>query len=88
MRVIYTNDGIIGLDFNKKANVIWCSQPEALEIMWSQFGKHNQFTKDHIAKDLAYGIDYCAKTGDDVMHFGCLGSFMFTTKTNRDDESF
>lgn len=79
MKIILTNDGMIGLNIDGK--VIWCSnQQEALAIMWSVFGPRQQFTKDEIAKDLAYGIDHCAKTHDNIIEFGVLGSFMYTTK--------
>ena len=83
MKIILTNDGLIGLNIDGK--VIWCSnQAEALNIMWSVFGPRQQYTKDEIAADLAYGIDHCAKTKDNVIEFGVLGSFMFTTKEAED----
>lgn len=89
MRIIYTHDGAIGLDFDKDSDVIWCNtQAEALNLLWSHFGKRQQFTKDEIAKDLAYGIDHCAKTGDDIIHFGVLGSFMYTTKEESNGKEF
>jgi hypothetical protein len=78
MKIILTNDGMIGLNIDGK--VIWCNnQAEALDIMWSVFGKRNTFTKQNIAADLAYGIDHCAKTHDNIIEFGALGSFMYTT---------
>lgn len=89
MKVIITNDGLIGLDVDKDCDVIWCNnQAEALNIMWSVFGPRQQFTKEEVAKDLAYGIDYCHKTGDDVIEFGCLGSFMYTTKSEENNAEF
>lgn len=86
MRILLTNDGLIGLTIDGK--VIWChNQAEALNVMWAVFGKRQQFTKDEIAKDLAYGIDHCAKTGDNIIEFGVLGSFMYTTKEEDQDEA-
>jgi hypothetical protein len=86
MRIILTNDGLIGLDFDPKCDVIWCSnQAEALDLMWGHFGPRQQFTKEEIAKDLAYGIDHCAKTGDTIIEFGVLGSFMYTTKEEENE---
>ena len=85
MKIILTNDGMIGLNIDGK--VIWCNnQAEALNIMWSVFGPRQQFTKEEVAKDLAYGIDYCAKTGDNEIYFGVLGSFMYTTKEEENAE--
>lgn len=79
MKIILTNDGMIGLNIDGK--VIWCSnQVEAVNIMWSVFGPRQSFSKEEIAKDLAYGIDHCAKTKDNIIEFGVLGSFMYTTK--------
>jgi hypothetical protein len=89
MKIIVTNDGLIGLDIDKQSDVIWChNQDEALAIMWSVFGPRQQFTKEEVAKDLAYGIDHCRKTGDDVIEFGCLGSFMYTTKSEENNAGF
>ena len=79
MRITLTNDGLIGLAINTKT--IWCSnQAEALAIMWSVFGPRQSFSKEEIAKDLAYAIDHCASTGDNLIEFGVLGSFMYTNK--------
>lgn len=85
MKLIYTNDGLIGLTIQGKT--IWVNnQQEALAIMWSIFGKRNTFTKEEIQADLAYAINHCAKTGDDVIEFGVLGSFMYTTRTESPDQ--
>ena len=85
MKIILTNDGLIGLTLDGK--VIWCSnQTEALAIMWSVFGPRQQYSKEEIAKDLGYAIDHCASTGDNEIHFGVLGSFMFTTREKTADE--
>ena len=85
MKILVTNDGLIGIEVDGK--MIWCSnQAEAIAIMWSVFGPRQQYTKDEITKDLACGIDHCAKTGDNEIHFGVLGSFMFTTKEKTQDE--
>ena len=81
MKLIYTNDGAIGLDFDSiVADVIWCeTKQEALNLMWGHFGPRKQFTKEQIAKDIDYALDHMAKTGDAIAHFGVLGSFMYTT---------
>ena len=84
MKIILTNDGMIGLNFDSK--VVWCNnQAEALNIMWSVFGPRQCFSKEEIAKDLAYGIDHCAKTQDNIIEFGVLGSFMYTTKEEENE---
>jgi hypothetical protein len=80
VKLIYTNDGAIGLNFNPQHKVIWCNnQQEAVDIMWEEFGLRKQLSKEEIAKDVAYAIDHMAKTGDTIAHFGILGSFMYTT---------
>lgn len=84
MRITLTHDGLIGLTINGKT--IWCNnQAEALALMWSVFGPRQSFTKEEIAKDLAYGIDHCAKTHDNIIEFGVLGSFMYTTKEEENE---
>ena len=89
MRVIYTNDGLIGLDFDKACDVIWCNnQVEAVNLLFSNYarlGPDAAPTKEELAKDLAYGINHCAKSGDDIIEFGTFGSFMYTTK-DQDNE--
>jgi hypothetical protein len=84
MRVIYTNDGLIGLDFDKHCDVIWChNQEEAVNLMhanFSKLGPDAMPTKEELAKDLAYGINHCAKTQDTIIEFGVFGGFMYTTK--------
>ncbi len=85
MKIILTNDGMIGLLMDGK--IVWCNnQSEALAIMWSVFGPRQTFTKDEIARDLAYAIDHCAKTHDNIIEFGVLGSFMYTTKEEENAE--
>ena len=84
MRIIYTNDGMIGLDFDKQCDVIWChTQAEAVNLLFANYAKLGPDaapTKAELAKDLAYGIDHCAKTQDTIIEFGTFGSFMYTTK--------
>lgn len=79
MKIILTNDGLIGLTIDGKT--IWCNDViEAVNIMWSVFGPRQQFTKDEIGIELANAIDHCTKTGDNLIEFGVLGSFMYTHK--------
>lgn len=86
MKIILTNDGLIGLDFDPKCDVIWChNQEEALALMWSHFGPRQQFTKQEIASDLAYAIDHCAKVGHTLIEFGVLGSFLYTSKEDSNE---
>ena len=82
MRLIYTNDGLIGLDFDKSSSVIWCESVEqAVSLMHSNYHKlPDPPSKEAIRKDIAYAIDYMARTGDTIAEFGALGSFMYTTK--------
>lgn len=86
MTLIRTNDGLIGIKTDK--GFVWFStQEEALSYMWGVFARRAQFTKEEVAKDLAYAIDYCRSSGDDIIEFGCLGSFMYTTKSPDQEES-
>ena len=79
MKLIYTNDGAIGLDFEKECDVIWCNtQAEALAIMWAHFAPRESTTKWELAQDIAYAIDHMARTGDTIAEFGIFGSFMYT----------
>jgi hypothetical protein len=84
VKLIYTNDGAIGLHFNPQREVIWCnSQQEAIDVMWGEFGPRKQLSKEEIARDVAYAIDHMAKTGDTIAYFGVLGSFMYTTAEHK-----
>lgn len=81
MKLIYTNDGLIGLDFDKDSDVIWCNNvEEATNLMYTNYQHmHEPPTKQELEKDIRYAIDHCAKTGDTVAEFGIFGSFMYTT---------
>ena len=81
MKLIYTHDGLIGLDFDPKCDVIWCDSIEqAVPLMHANFQHmHEAPTKEELERDIRYAIDYCAKTGDTIAEFGVFGSFMYTT---------
>lgn len=82
MKLIYTHDGLIGLDFDKDCDVIWChSIDEAIPLMHANFHHmHEAPTKQEIEKDIRYAIDHMARTGDTIAEFGVFGSFMYTTQ--------
>jgi hypothetical protein len=81
MKLIYTNDGLIGLEFDKHSNVIWCHTiEEATNLMHANFQRmHEPPTKQEIEKDIRYAVDHMARTGDTIAEFGVFGTFMFTT---------
>ena len=85
MKLIYTNDGKIGLDLAGKERVIWCdSVQEAATIAEAHYASRIGDcapTWISLAKDIAYAVDHMAKTGDDCAHFGIFGSFMWSFKS-------
>ena len=81
MRLLYTHDGAIGLEFDPACDLIWChTQAEALNLMWAHFGPRQQFSKQEIAENIAIAIDTCAKEQHEIAYFGVLGSFMYSEK--------
>ena len=82
MQLIYTHDGLIGLDFDKKCDVIWChTVEEATNLMHANYQNVlDAPTKEELEKDIRYAIDHMAKTGDTIANFGIFGSFMYTTQ--------
>lgn len=81
MKLIYTHDGLIGVDFDKASDVIWChTVEEAINLVHSNFHKlPDPPSKEEIEKDVRYAIDHMARTGDTIAEFGIFGSFMYTT---------
>ena len=86
MKLIYTHDGKIGLDLIGKPRIIWCSSVQEATTLTeahyiSRIGKDAAPTQKELAKDIAYAIDYMAKSGNDTAHFGIFGSFMWSFKS-------
>lgn len=81
MKLIWTNDGNIGIKFMDSDKVIWCSNRlEASMIAHGNFVKlQDPPTLEMVRKDIDYAIDHMIKTGDTVAEFGIFGSFMYTT---------
>ena len=91
MKLIKTNDGMIGLDFDPKCDVIWVdSVEEALPIMFAQFrhmytSSDGKAVKEVIANDLTFALDHMAKNNHSIATFGICGSFMWSEKEKHDD---
>jgi hypothetical protein len=79
MKLIWTNDGNIGIKFMGSDKVIWCDTlVEACRIATAHFGKM-EVSYNAMWKDMSYAVDHMARTGDSIAEFGIFGSFMYTT---------
>ena len=81
MKLIYTHDGMIGLNLGDGKPVIWVkSVAEAVEVAFTHFLKLvDPPLKAEIKKDIDYAIAHMIRTGDSIAEFGIFGSFMYTT---------
>jgi len=81
MKLIKTNDGLIGWMLNGK--MIWCAtQQELISIGWHHVApRKDEAEYPEFVKDVAYAIDTMTAQNDDEAHFGVFGTFMYTTKS-------
>lgn len=79
MKLIYTNDGLIGLNINGK--IIWAANiQEAVGIAFGHYSKlQDPPTKAELEHDITYAINHMRNTGDSIAEFGVFGTFMYTT---------
>lgn len=83
MKLIKTNDGMIGLQINGR--VIWCNTiQEATRIAFAHF-QRMEVTQEEMDKDITYALDYMAKTGDTIAEFGVFGTFMYSSKESSNE---
>ena len=79
MKIITTNDGMIGVAVNNTAVPTWhTSRTEALQAMI----KHYKEDADHyeLADALTKALRMMLSKGHNTAHFGVFGSLMYTTK--------
>lgn len=83
MKLIKTDDGLIGLDFDKNCDVIWCDSVEqAIPIMkgnYNHLGDQGP-TVEELEQDVRYALDHMAKNNHSIAEFGVFGSFMYTAE--------
>lgn len=83
MRIIRTNDGLIGIQSTKDGEVKWCKDQDHVALMAyahyrTKLG-HDAPALRSIEKDVDTAMASMTQTGDTVAEFGVLGSFMYTT---------
>lgn len=86
MKLIYTNDGMIGLKYQPDSDVTWCSnKEEAISLAAGHYAKQfkNAFNlaeiKDEMRREIGYAIEDMSRKGHTIAEFGVFGSFMFST---------
>ena len=85
MRLIKTNDGMIGLDLDSKTEVIW---PETRSMVYS-IGWHSMYHKHRMPMDkwiteVDTTIDIMTSRGDDIAVMGDRGNLLWTTQSNEE----
>lgn len=88
MKLIKTNDGLIGWMLNDK--MIWCStQQELISIGWAHVApRKDQGEYPEFCKDVQYAIDHMTQQNHDEAHFGVFGTFMYTTSQEEKEEAY
>jgi hypothetical protein len=77
MNLIYTNDGLIGLDFDPQCDVIWCNDlQEAARIAHANFQKHISYPEMWHELNLATK-EITKNWSPHQAHFGHFGRFMY-----------
>jgi len=78
MRLIKTNDGLIG--WKNSDYVVWCSNmQEVYNIGWIQIGRIKSLDeKQNFREEVNLAVDMMTSLGHSMAHFGVLGNFIYS----------
>ena len=90
IQVIKTNDGLMGVKYDKDGSVRWCDDIESMVLslyahLVRKLGEQAP-TKRELEKEICMSFDLMSKNGDDVAHFGIFGSLLFTDRSGEDND--
>ena len=87
IRLIKTNDGLMGMQ-PKDGNTIWADNQAHLEILvFHHYAYNSGYTKQDAASEVSMALDEMTKNNHTLAEFGVLGSFIYSTSEDEQDEA-
>ena len=82
IKLVKTNDGLIGVDIGTHSEVIWMAKVEnVIHIVQQHYNRPNAYSQEKIAREVHLAIHTMNATNSNIAVFGIAGSFMYPTKS-------